>query len=62
MFYTTGYFVKQEAPELTPYAAKYGMWEGDWAKVLPVLDKDWKPFLEGKAGFKEALNRVVADL
>jgi hypothetical protein len=61
MFYTTGELVKQQAPDLIPYAVKYGMWEHDWPGSLPVLEKDWKPFLDGKARFKDALDRIVAD-
>lgn len=61
MFYTTGTIVRQQVPEITPYALKYGMWEHNWPDTLPVLDKDWQPFLDGKARFKEAIDRVVAD-
>lgn len=62
MFYTTGTIVKQQVPEITPYAIKYGMWEHNWPGALRILEQDWGPFLDGKTRFKDAIARVVADL
>jgi hypothetical protein len=62
MFYTTGTIVKQQVPEITPYAIKYGMWDHNWPDTLPILEQDWRPFLDGKSRFKEAIDRMVADL
>lgn len=61
MFYTTGELVRKHVQDLEPYAMKYGMWESNWPQVLPVLEKDWKPFLEGKGNFKDAIRQLVAD-
>lgn len=62
MFYTTGTMVKEQAPEITPYAIKYGMWEHNWPGTLPILEQDRGAFLDGKSRFKDAVDRVVADL
>ena len=61
IFYTTGDLVRKQLPELEPYAMKYGLWEGNWPDMLPVMEKAWKPFLEGKGTFKDAIKQLVAD-
>jgi len=61
IFYTAGELVKKQVPELEPYAAKYGLWESSWPQILPVMEKDWKPFLEGKSAFKDAIKQLVVD-
>lgn len=61
MFYTTGELVRKQVPELEPYAMKYGLWEDNWPQVLPMMEKDWKPFLEGKGAFKDGIRQLVAD-
>ena len=48
-------------PALVPYAIKYGMWESAWPDSLPVMEKDWKPFLRGSGRFKDSIDRIVAD-
>ncbi|HEV2473201.1 MAG TPA: hypothetical protein VGS41_11080 [Chthonomonadales bacterium] len=62
IFYTTGEIVGRCEPDLVPYAIKYGMWDTAWPNTLPALDKDWRPYLEGKAKFKASIDRLVADL
>jgi hypothetical protein len=61
VFYTTGEIVRKQVPELEPYAMKYGLWESAWPQVLPLMEKNWKPFLEGKGAFKDAIKQLVAD-
>jgi hypothetical protein len=61
VFYTTGKLVKAQVPELEPYATKYGLWESAWPGVLPIMEKDWKPFLEGTGTFKDTIKQLVAD-
>jgi hypothetical protein len=61
LFYTSGELIRRQVPELIPYAEKYQMWEKTWPNILPVLEKDWKPFLDGRARFKPSLDRLVAD-
>jgi|SRR5579863_2907453 len=61
MFYTTGELVKQQVPALVPYAIKYGMWENNWPNLLPIMERDWKPFLDGKGSFRESIDRLATD-
>jgi hypothetical protein len=61
IFYTTGELVRRNLSELVPYAIKYGMWESAWPNSLPVMEKDWKPFLDGNGDFRESVARIVAD-
>ena len=61
LFYTTDQLVKKQVPELEPYAMKYGLWESNWPEMLPIMEKTWKPFLEGKGTFKDAVKQLVAD-
>lgn len=61
IFYTTGELVHRDVPELTPYAVKYGMWDNNWPDLLPILEKEWKPFLDGEGNFKDAVDRFATD-
>lgn len=62
IFYNSGYFVKRHLPGLQPYAEKYGLWSNAWPGCLQVFDSDWRPYLEGKTGFKDAVEGLVRDL
>lgn len=62
LFYTNSEIVKKQILELEPYPAKYGMWQNTWPLALPVFEKDWKPFLDGKGNFRNSLKQVVDDL
>jgi hypothetical protein len=61
IFYSTGEVVRQYLPAVVPYAIKYGLWESELTGFLPVMEKDWKPFLDGSGRFKDAIDRIVAD-
>jgi hypothetical protein len=61
-FYTTGELVRQHLPALTPYAVQYGMWESQWPGVLPVLEANWKPYLDRMARFQDAIAQIVTHL
>jgi hypothetical protein len=61
IFYTTGELVRRHLAALVPYATKYGMWESSWPNTLPVFEKDWKPFVDGKGDFRDSIGRIVAD-
>jgi hypothetical protein len=37
------------------------MWENNWQNALAAMEKDWKPFLEGKGRLKDSIDRLVAD-
>jgi hypothetical protein len=66
-FYTLGELMKDELRkqniDYTPYPLKYGVYRsGRWTKYLIALEKDWKPYLEGKQTFDQAVNSLVRDL
>ncbi len=74
LFYTTGEAVKNvvkkqsaagedgvRAP-YTPYAVREGLYTRRWANYLRVIDKFWKPYLEGQADFSDAIARMVSAL
>jgi|HubBroStandDraft_2_1064218.scaffolds.fasta_scaffold22006_3 hypothetical protein len=46
-----------------PYPFKYGVYQsGRWTKYLIAIEKDRKPYLEGKQSFDEAVKSLVRDL
>jgi hypothetical protein len=61
IFYTTGELVRRHVPVLVPYAMKHGMWENAWPNFLPLMEKHWKPFLDGSGRFEESIDQLVAD-
>jgi hypothetical protein len=60
--YTSGEVMRRLVPSLTPYGIQYGQWTNEWPGVFPILEKHWKPFLEGNGEFQDAIARVVKDL
>jgi hypothetical protein len=67
IFYTAGELVRRELGKLgdasyLPYAYREGVWtRGDFPKYRVALERDWQPWLEGKATFEEALRTLVRD-
>jgi hypothetical protein len=61
IWYTTGTVVTSIVPGHVPYAVKYGLWNGGGLAALkPLLDRDWRPYLEGKGTFEEAIAAILA--
>lgn len=61
LFYTTGEIVRRHLDGYTPYAFKNGLYARAWAGAPEVLDKDWKPYLDGTIDLATAIRRLVAD-
>jgi len=61
LFYTTGAAVQRQEENYAPYALKNGVYDRGWPGLLPVLDDDWKPDLDGKIDRAEAERRLVRD-
>lgn len=61
IFYTAGEFVRRLREGYTPYAIQNGVYDRGWPGALPVLEKDWRPYLDGEIDLKEAARRVAAD-
>ena len=62
LFYSTGEIVRERIRGYTPYALKHGLWERVWPDHLDVLEREWKPYLEGKRGFEAAIEALVDGL
>jgi hypothetical protein len=61
LFYTAGEMARRHLDGYTPYAIKNGLYDHGWAGGLEVLDKDWKPYLDGKIDLAAAVRSLVAD-
>jgi hypothetical protein len=62
IFYTAGLLAQRVIPGHVPYAEKNGLWARvpDFARALPVLERTWKPYLDGTITFDAAIQRYVA--
>lgn len=61
LFYTTGEIVARHLEDYTPYAIANGLYDQGWPGALPVLDQDWRPYLDGKIDRAAAIRSVVRD-
>ena len=61
LFYTAGEVARRQLGEYEPFGIRYGILERGWPGSLAVLEKDWKPYLDGKASFADAVAAVVRD-
>lgn len=65
-FHTVGAAVadtlRRDGIAYEPYAEKMGLMRGAWAAFQPLVEADWKPYLAGREGLDEALDRMVAKL
>jgi hypothetical protein len=61
LFYTTGEIVRRHLDNYAPYVFKNGLYMKAWTGAPEVLDKDWKPYLDGEIDLPTAVRRLVAD-
>jgi len=61
LFYTAGEVARRHLDHYTPYAIRHGLYDRGWPGALPVLEKDWNPYLDGKIDLATAVHRLVAD-
>jgi hypothetical protein len=61
LFYTVGTMVERRIPGYTQYAVKNGLFERSWPGVPEMLEKDWKPYLDGKIDMITAIRRMITD-
>ncbi len=60
IFFTAGEAVRSVVPAHVPYAETNGLWQRNrFAPFKPVLEKDWKPYLEGTGTLDAALDAVI---
>lgn len=63
LFYTSGELVAERIPGYVPYADKNGLWNRGWSlHDRELIEQDWKPHMEGKAGMEAALKKLAEDL
>lgn len=63
IFYTAGALTKRAMPEHVPYGEKNGLWDRvpDFRRALPLLQRIWQPYLDGKTSFEEAVRQYAAE-
>ena len=61
IFYTAGEITRRSVAGYEPCGIKNGVMERGWPGGLAVLEKDWKPYLEGQIDLAAAVEAVVAD-
>ena len=62
IFYTAGAVTQRMIPGHVPYAVKNGLWArvADFTRALPVLQRSWQSYLDGKITFAEAIQRYAS--
>ena len=60
-FYTVGAVVKNalKGMEYEPYADKAGLYKGYWSPLTPLVESEWRAYMDGKQGFEQAVVRMV---
>lgn len=63
-FYTVGKVTKDAVKRLDgidyePYADKAGLFTGYWSPFLPLLENDWRAYMEGRLSLQQAVGRMV---
>lgn len=61
LFYTAGTVVERHVSGYKQYAIKSGLFERGWPGSTEILEKDWKPYLDGKIDMSTAIKRMLAD-
>ena len=61
IFYTAGLLTQRElGADYVPYAFRLGIWKrGRFPEYLPLLDAEWRPYLDGHRSFDDAIAKLV---
>lgn len=63
LYFTAGYFVKQQHPDYIPYAQGNDLWiQPRWKGFHDAIVKDWQPHLEGQSDARTAIAQLVTDI
>jgi hypothetical protein len=60
LFYTAGEITRRYLPGYEIYGVRNRIFVDGWPKSLPVLERDWKPYLDGRTDLTSAVRAVVA--
>jgi hypothetical protein len=66
IFYTAGELARRELQKTghanyQPYAYRNGVWNRGWQPLRDALERDWQPYLDGRATFDSAMQALVRD-
>jgi hypothetical protein len=61
IFYSAGEITRRYLAGYETYAIRNGIWDKGWPGGLEVLEKDWKPYLQGRIGMAAAVRAIVED-
>jgi len=61
LFYTAGHVAEKHLENYTQYGIKNGVFDRAWPGAVPILETDWKPYLDGKVDLATAIRNLVAD-
>jgi hypothetical protein len=65
LFYTAGHVVRERlGPSYVPYGERpiNTVFTGRFAMYLPILERAWQPYLDGRVNLEAAIDAVVASL
>ncbi len=63
LFFSTGELVRRHLGDYQPYAYRFGLYgRGNWKGYLPALELHWKPYLDGKMSYEQAISALVGAL
>jgi hypothetical protein len=51
--------VAEVVPGHVPYATKFGVWDRGMSDVKPLLDRFWRPYIQGAAAFEDAIGAIL---
>jgi hypothetical protein len=60
LFYTAGEIARRYLPAYEMYGVRNRIFANGWPESLPVLERDWKPYLDGRTDLASAVRAVVA--
>ena len=60
LFYTAGEIARRYLPGHEMYGVRNRIFVDGWPESLPVLERDWKPYLDGRIDLTSAVGAVVA--
>jgi hypothetical protein len=60
LFYTAGEIAQRYLPGYEMYGVRNRIFADGWPESLPALEKDWKPYLDGRTDLTSAVRAIVA--